>query len=358
MVDRFNAVADRGTLNFEAWFNDRLEPDRSWTVCESEWRFAHRYIPTTRIGERAFHWPLPVLDSRPDVLVSVYSGASYLLGWAVAKIRGTKTAFWCPMTMDSWVKRAWWKTAMKRAIFPCLDGVLCCGEDSRRYAVSCGVQRSKTLLLPHSIDVDHFRCGVAYAHSRRAELSAKLGLRGTVFIYVGRLWWGKGLSTLLQAFAELQHRQSEEVSLLIVGDGPDEANLRQWCDEHGLRNVMFAGFRQKAELPRFYAAADVFVFPTLGDPYGLVVDEAMASSLPVVSTSAAGEIRERITQGVNGFVVPPKDSAALADRMAHLASDPTLRRCMGKESAKRVEARTPENWARAFEEAVRTLLNG
>ena len=81
--------------------------------------------------------------------------------------------------------------------------------------------------------------------------------------------------------------------------------MQRICAERGIRNVIFAGFFQKAELPRLYAAADVFVFPTLGDPYGLVVDEAMACSLPIISTSAAGEIRDRVESGVNGFVVPP-----------------------------------------------------
>ncbi|THD05861.1 hypothetical protein, partial [Metallibacterium scheffleri] len=57
MVERFNVLADRGAFEFEAWFNDRIEPGRSWDVDESTWRLNFRYLPTTRIGKRGLHWP-------------------------------------------------------------------------------------------------------------------------------------------------------------------------------------------------------------------------------------------------------------------------------------------------------------
>ena len=154
----------------------------------------------------------------------------------------------------------------------------------------------------------------------------------------------------------MQRQSSEPVSLLLVGDGSEETKLKQSCAERGIRNVVFAGFRQKAELPRYYALADVFVFPTLGDPYGLVVDEAMACGLPVISTAAAGEIRDRIEEGVNGYIVPPEDSAALAGAMRTLAGDAALRERMGAVSAQKIQGHTPEQWAKDFERIVQVLL--
>jgi glycosyltransferase involved in cell wall biosynthesis len=79
--------------------------------------------------------------------------------------------------------------------------------------------------------------------------------------------------------------------------------------------------------------ADIFAFPTLDGPYGLVVDEAIACSLPIVGTSAAGEIRDRVEKGINGYIVPLEDSLALADRMLHLVNNPELCGQMGKVSA-------------------------
>jgi glycosyltransferase involved in cell wall biosynthesis len=105
-----------------------------------------------------------------------------------------------------------------------------------------------------------------------------------------------------------------------------------------------------------YAAADVFVFPTLGDTFGLVVSEAMACGLPVIATTAAGEISERVADGVNGFLVPPADSDALLERMTVLAQDPALRRRMGQASRDKVSGQTPDLWAEAFEEAIDKIL--
>lgn len=120
--------------------------------------------------------------------------------------------------------------------------------------------------------------------------------------------------------------------------------------------MVFAGFVQRDELARYYTAADAFVFPTLGDPYGQVVGEAATCGLPVVSTSAAGEISSRIENNVSGFIVPPANSAALLERMRWLARDPDLRARMGKEAEGRTAGQTLDRWCRDFEAIVAEVL--
>ena len=121
--------------------------------------------------------------------------------------------------------------------------------------------------------------------------------------------------------------------------------------------VVFAGFIQQDAIPRIYAAADVLVFPTLGDPHGLVVEEAMASHLPVVVTTAAGDIEQRLPDGEAGFIIPPADAEALAERMERLANDPELRRRMGDRGADLVAVRTHERYAEDFERFVEAVLD-
>lgn len=357
MVERFNALADRGTFEFEGWFNDRIEADRSWDVDETLWRFPYRYLPTTHLFGRSQHWPTPMLGRRPDVLLSLYAEPVFLGGWAIAKARGTKTAFWCQVTMDRWVERKAWKNLVKRTIFPRVDATLGSGQHSRAYAMSLGTPPHKAWCLPHCIDVAHYKSGALNAYPTREARRRELGLEGTTFTYVGRFWWGKGINYLLDAFEVVQSNSATPVSLLLVGDGEEEVKLKQACTERGIRNVVFAGFQQKHDLPRYYALADVFVFPTLGDPYGLVVDEAMACGLPVISTSAAGEIRERIEDGVNGYIVPPEDSRALSERMLALAGNASLRAVMGRASAAKIHGHTPEKWAEDLEHIVLRLID-
>lgn len=359
MVERFNAVADRGKLDFEAWFNERVASDRSWDVDETAWRFPFRYIPAVTLGRWRFRFPFPLLFApRPDVLVSLYAEPSFLIGWGIAHVRRIRKAFWVEVTFDRWVRRRFWKEALKRLLFSRVDGVLTVGQDGRRFARRYNAPDDRIFFARHSVDVVHFSAQRSALVGRRDRIRSQIGVHGVTFIYVGRLWSGKGLNILLKAYELLQKKRGIEceVSLLIVGDGVQEPELRKRVTERGLKNVVFAGFKQKQELPHYYCAADVFVFPTLGDPYGMVVDEAMASSLPVISTLEAGEIHERVDDGVNGFLVPAEDAEALADKMVALVHDPAARTRMGEASFQMIKEHTPERWAADFEAAIARIL--
>jgi len=200
MVERFNALADRDAFAFEAWFNDRIESDRSWHVDEASWRFRYRYLPTTRVWGRTLHWPLPVLGRRPDVLVSLYAEPAFLVGWAVAKLRGTKTAFRVLMTYDRWVSRHPIKEAIKRLLFSQVDAIETPGEEGKQFAMRYGAPAARIHFATHTVDIQHFEAAVTAARPQREVQRQELGLEGTTFIYVGRLWWGKGVNYLLERF--------------------------------------------------------------------------------------------------------------------------------------------------------------
>ena len=357
MVERFNAVARRGNIDLEAWFGARTEPDRSWTIDESTWEFPHRYLPRVGMGSRWLSLPSSVLSARrPDLLVSLYATPSFLAGLRLAWWRGWRTALWVEVTFDSWIRRRAWKEALKRAVFKRVDGIITAGQDGRAFAMRYGVPSERIQIARHVVDAGYFASESAAWRPERDRIRAELGVSGVVFVYVGRLWWVKGTGPLLAAYASVARELPNDTSLLLVGDGPEEARIARMCELDGLP-VKLAGFRQRAELPRMYAAGDVFVFPSLGDTYGLVVDEAMAAGLPVISTTAAGEIHERVVDGVNGYLVPPDDPGALAAAMRRLAVDPDLRHQMGAHSSEMIAPYTPDHWAQAFEEAVEGILS-
>jgi glycosyltransferase involved in cell wall biosynthesis len=356
MVDRFNALHGRGHLEFEAWFSARTEQGRSWRVDEDSWKFPFRYLPQMGLWRYSLALPTPLVrGSSPDLFVTLHSGLAFLLGWQIARRRGIRTAFWVLATYDAWIRRRRWKEIAKSKVFSKVDAVLVPGNDARAFALRYGTPGERIHHVSQVIDVAHFAHGSKLSVTERAKLRHELGLSGVTFVYVGRLWRGKGLTHLIDAFTELQ-QLDVATCLLLVGDGPDEAVLREQCERSGLRNVIFSGFHHADSLPALYAAADVFVFPTLGDPFGLVVLEAMACGLPVIATSASGEIRERVEEGVNGYIVPPAASAELLDRMSLLARNETLRRRMGNASQEKAAGRSPELWAEEFELAVERIL--
>jgi glycosyltransferase involved in cell wall biosynthesis len=357
MVERFNEIARRDRVRFEAWFSKRTEADRSWDVEEARWEFRYRYLP--RLGDeyRSVAIPTPLgRGEAPEVLVCLHAEPAFLLGWALARTRGTRTVLWVEPTYDAWVRRRPWKEWLKERIFPHVDAIITTGSEGRDFALRYGATEERIVYLPGFSSFPHFSARCEEGLEERDSLRSAIGLVGTTFVYVGRFWAGKGLSFLLDAFAVLQRRLDEQVSLLLAGDGPEERNLREFCRREGVSNVFFVGFKQRDELPNVYAASDIFVFPTLGDPFGQVVEEAMSCSLPVISTERAGQIRERLADGVEGFVIPPENSAALLDRMERLVVDADLRRKMSKASVRRVAQYTPEYWAEQFEDTISYVL--
>jgi glycosyltransferase involved in cell wall biosynthesis len=137
--------------------------------------------------------------------------------------------------------------------------------------------------------------------------------------------------------------QFPEARLRLVGDGPDEGLVRDRARR--LKNVEVEAFVQKDALPATYGWADVFVFPTFGDPYGHVVQEAMAAGLPVIASRAAGDIEERVVQGESGLIVTSESVAELHEAMVTLARDSQLREKMGAAGRTLIAPRTVQNWA-------------
>jgi glycosyltransferase involved in cell wall biosynthesis len=152
---------------------------------------------------------------------------------------------------------------------------------------------------------------------------------------VGRLVAVKGQAVLLEAVADLRGR-GMAVHLTLVGDGPSRGALERRAAELGLaEHVTFTGPLGDDRMPGFYAAADVFCLPTFAEGLPIVLMEAMATELPVVTTPVAG-IPELVEDRVTGRIVAPADAEGLADALEELARDPKLARRLGAAGRQKV----------------------
>jgi glycosyltransferase involved in cell wall biosynthesis len=168
-------------------------------------------------------------------------------------------------------------------------------------------------------------------------------------VSVGNLRPEKGHSVLLRAVAELG-----DARLVIVGDGPLRSSLEREARSLGLADrVEFAG--AVSDVWPYLARADVFVFPSLSEPLGIAVMEAMAAGLPVVA-SAVGGIPELVTDGVTGYLAPPGDHAALSVHLKALLGDPGTRASMGAAARARAEDFKMERTVDGYFELYDTLL--
>ncbi len=132
--------------------------------------------------------------------------------------------------------------------------------------------------------------------------------------------------------------------LEIVGSGPDEQELTTLARQLGIsREVMFTGSLDRAAVPGRYREADIFTLAPWGDAFGHVFAEALASGLPIVGSTAGG-VPELVEHGKNGFLVPPREPAALAAAIRLLADNPDLRAEIGKRNRAHAEANL--SWTR------------
>jgi glycosyltransferase involved in cell wall biosynthesis len=188
-------------------------------------------------------------------------------------------------------------------------------------------------VVPNGVDTALFR------PRPRTETRAELGLPdGLVFLCAGRLAADKGTHHALRALASLRQRGCDG-RLVVVGDGEERERLERLARDLQLaEGVVFAGRQPPERMPLYFAAADVFLFPTERDEAApLVLPQAMACGLPVIA-SAAGSVAEVVHRpGENGLLVPPGDIPALTDAMRILARDENVRRKLGSAARARVE---------------------
>lgn len=354
MVGRFNALTQRNNVDFEAWFNEEREPDRSWDVNEQDWRFRARYIPQRRVLGKQLHLPLAELRAtRPDLLICLPHSADFAVGMLVGRALSRRVGFRILPVFESWVQRTWWRDLIYHFLHRAVDGAEVPGPAAIALASGYGLDKDRCIRVTQSIDVVHYAQARKIDQQDRNARREELGLQGCVFLYVGRLWEGKGLDYLFEAYRRLT-TTTQNVSLLIIGDGSQEQLYRQATTD--LPRVVFTGFVQPTDIPAYFGLADVFVFPTLGDPHGLVVEEAMSAGLPVISTTAAGDIEHRVPHGCAGYLVPPRDPTSLMQRMSDLAADRVLRARFAETAWRLVEEQHHDRWASDFEKLAQHIL--
>lgn len=189
-------------------------------------------------------------------------------------------------------------------------------------AEAMGVSPASFTVLPNGVDDDRFAAAEPIGNLHQPERP--------LLLFVGRLERRKGLDTLIKAFLHLR-ANGHRLRLCVVGEGPERERCQSLVPPSLRTEVMFVGAVSHTELPRYHASADVFVSPaTSGESFGIVLLEGMAAGLPVVASDIPG-YRTVMADGIQGRMVPPGDTMALAEALDVLLVNPKLRRAMATE---------------------------
>lgn len=296
--------------------------------------------------------------------------------------------------------------AFKKTLLGLFDAALVGGAPQKRYFASLGVSADKILTGYDAVDNDYFARRAIEHRRQPSELRARFRLPQRYFLSLGRFVAKKNLETLIRGYRlYVDASPSPATHLVMVGSGPEEPRLKALCRELGLRiyekkhaagkrlehpngdavipeshGVHFYGFQQIDKNAVFYALAEAFILPSLYEEWGLVVNEAMASGLPIVVSQTAGcaeDLLELVTLGEgdpsenddlkldtdlklrarrNGFVFDPNSPSELGRILLRLEKTPKIRETMGQQSRRIIERFSCENFARNALLAARAAL--
>lgn len=169
-----------------------------------------------------------------------------------------------------------------------------------------------------------------------ARLRLRLPAEAKIVLFVGRLTVVKGVAHLLRAMPHVLKR-CPSAMLVLVGEGEEKRSLADMADRLGLTGrIFFAGSWSNDDVIGFMRASDLFVLPSLAEPFGIVLVEAMSCGLPIVASNVMG-IPSIIEDGTNGFLVPPGDEGTLAERMIQLLTTPKEAAAMGHRNIQAAE---------------------
>jgi 1,2-diacylglycerol 3-alpha-glucosyltransferase len=278
------------------------------------------------------------------LLVPGYYTAPGLAAALWGKLHGRRTVLMTESTEGDH-RRVGPKEAFKGALIRFLfDWAVAGGTPHRAYLERLGFPGSRIAQFYDVVDNDFFR--ERSAALRRHSSAAEFDLPERYFLYVGRLAEEKNVVGLLEAYLTYRH-EGGDWSLVLAGDGPERPRMEELAARSPFAaDIRFAGLRSTAELPEFYAFASAFVLPSTREPWGLVVNEAMASGLPVIVSDRCGCAPDLLREGENGFGFAPQNAGELAACLGAMSRVPEEARArMGRCSAERIEQFSPQAWA-------------
>lgn len=233
-----------------------------------------------------------------------------------------------------------WKRTIKKIVlgwlFKRISAFLYIGEENKKFYQYYGVPEKKLFFAPYAVDNEHFiEAGKSLSENRKSSRK-ELGIRegDIVILFCGKLEEKKRPFNLLKAHGILNTKYSiHNTHLIFVGDGVLRPELEKYTREKNLQNVYFVGFKNQTELPKYYTLADIFVLPSgMGETWGLVVNEAMCFSLPIIVSDIVGCSPNLVKNNENGFIFPLDDINRLTQCLKELINDSQKRKSFGEKS--------------------------
>lgn len=245
-----------------------------------------------------------------------------------------------------------WKELVKKKIISWCDGFFCFGSLATQYMLELGASPKK-ILAKHCGVVDNQKVIELYNQAKNNSL--QLDLPKHNFIYVGRFFEHKNLLMLLDAFQCAN--QQQDWGLILLGGGEQKNELEHYIEQKELKNVFLIDGKPWYEVPKYLALADVLVLPSKSEPWGLVVNEAMACKMPVIVSDKCGCHADLVQQSKNGFVFNHQSTKELSAYLSFFIQNHTEISIMGLNGFETIKAFSPQNAVNEMLEGLKNIQN-
>ena len=359
-VPVFNILSEDPNIELDVLFFAEAESRREWRISKKNINFNHKVIKGIIIGRSLHDDPISfnylaiieLIKGRYDtIIVGGYHHPTNWFAFIYACITRKRLVLYSETTLENIRSKNLVKEQLKRLFVKHSTAFFVPGTPQRRYLVSLGAKQHNIKIAPNAVDTELFKKATQVFKGSKEEAKKKLGIRGDVLLYVGSMIDAKGVQDLIRAFSSI-NKNRPNTNLVLVGEGPDRKKYESICRDKGIKGVKFTGFKDQEDLPNYYASADIFVFPTYTDAWGLVINEAMLSGLPIVCSARAGAAEDLVKQDENGFIYNPGDIEAIRGYILRLLENKKLTEYMGKRSREIIANYTPEKMALGIKNAV------
>jgi glycosyltransferase involved in cell wall biosynthesis len=342
--DLFGALAAREEIDLSVYYLEAAAPDSPWP--EKELRPFEKILPGFLIpfGNVRAHvnWPLPDVSEADVVVLSSYSSfAGQLL--MRGKLRDRRWLYWGEQMRAQTALKHLIQTQLAAPLMRA-TGIVSIGsaaeQDYRRR-----FPKHQHFCIPYHCDLAPFLSIERNPNSRPP----------TTFFFCGQMIERKAVDILLLAFDRLI-ASGAEARLLLVGREAQLPTFMELVGPETKARIQYEGFQAPESLPAYFAQADVFVLPSRHDGWGVVVNQALATGLPIITSDAVGAGLDYVGTGINGVRVEAGSVDALYEAMRTLVQNPEMARRWGRESRDRAQTLTPESGADKWVRVVQTLM--
>ncbi len=358
-VPAYQLMASTPGWQLRVMLNAETEFDRSWEVDPRDLDLEVIETISLRRSDTTLHLPSPhrllsaLARFRPDAIVSAEFGARTLIAWLYCAWRGVPLVIWAEHTRARMRAASPLRRLLSGFLAKRAGAVVVAGAESRRTIRELGVADNRILVAPNTHDTIVFAevQNELDVDAAREARRGQLGCRSRVALVAGRLFSVKGVEPLLESWQRLPEDVRSHWTLLFVGDGPLAQAVADAAASRPAGEIVHISAVQPRELVEFYSTSDLLIFPSLGDVWGLAVNEAMACGLPVVCSTRAGCAEDLIVEGENGWLTDPLDVSAFTSDLRQ-AMTCERRDALGERARTALRPYTPEATAEGVRRAV------